>query len=168
MLLQLSDVDNERQTRLYAWANDMVYAGACARHIGKKEWFRFPWSRGKIYFHQSAYITSLVVAYARPFTASRSKPIFRLRDLGYSDTERALHEKLLDLRNQIYAHSDVGRWSVRPWKFDDFSTSIVNQPVLRLDPDEIATVFDMTEKASRAMAIERIQIIARYEAEATT
>jgi hypothetical protein len=55
------------------------------------------------------YETTLVVAYTRPFSQSRgeSAPLtMRMVGLKLSKDRLALHDKLMDMRNKIMAHSD--------------------------------------------------------------
>jgi hypothetical protein len=70
------------------------------------------------------YETTLVVAYGRPFAHSRShEPPFRWNLLGPAFTlqpdEAALHAKMLEFRNKLYAHSDgdVTRITPEIWRF---------------------------------------------------
>lgn len=163
MLIEMAPADNERQTRLYAWLDDLGHASACAEHLKKKGWFRNPWARGNVYFHQSVYVTSLVMSYARPFAGSRGKPTFGVKAAGYNAEQKALHVKLLSLRSQVYAHSDVEHWNVRPWRSGSFETSIVGQPTLSLAPEEVDAVLAMIELVRRALGRERSDILSRYE-----
>ncbi len=65
------------------------------------------------------YETTMVVAYARPFTQARGhagpfswkliKPGFKLES-----SEAKLHEKLLQHRNKLHAHSDSDATDIRP------------------------------------------------------
>ncbi|WP_130218072.1 hypothetical protein [Bradyrhizobium genosp. SA-3] len=53
--------------------------------------------------------TALVVAYTRPFTQSRggTMPLsMKMVGLALSDEKRALHARLVEMRNTIMAHSD--------------------------------------------------------------
>ena len=64
--------------------------------------------------------TTAVLAYARPFTANRATadvlPKLPSRLLkGYSREQRLLHERLLKLRNEHFAHSDPEPAAVRVW-----------------------------------------------------
>jgi hypothetical protein len=56
------------------------------------------------------YETNMVVAYARPFSQAHG-PVSRLKlpDLGIElrDDHQALHDRLIEQRNSLYAHSDA-------------------------------------------------------------
>src|SRR5438445_12970197 len=93
--------------RLYFSAQDFWYAKSYALHLIKKGWHSAPYERrGTIYMQQSAFTTSLIVSYARPFTRSNGWPKFPERFVQYDAQETLLHQRLLDLRHQVYAHSD--------------------------------------------------------------
>lgn len=83
--------------------------------------------------------TTLVVAYTRPFAQSRggTMPLtMKMVGLKLSDEKRSLHERLVEMRNTIMAHSDedMMRMTVEPfdvWEGD-------SEPPLYM----IQTVFD--------------------------
>jgi hypothetical protein len=75
--------------------------------------------------------TTLVVSYARPFTQSRGEPsplTMKMVDLKLSPESKALHDRLMNMRNQIMAHSDseMMRMTVQAFDipFDDGTPSI--------------------------------------------
>ncbi|WP_033073839.1 hypothetical protein [Sphingopyxis sp. MWB1] len=61
-----------------------------------------------------SYHDAAVVSYCRPFTQSKGLPILSFKSIGIkpSSTERALHERLLEYRNKVVAHTDVDRMSL--------------------------------------------------------
>ena len=63
------------------------------------------------------YETAFVVSYGRVFTKSNSKKFpkltFDLIDVDLNETEKALHEKIIKMRDKIYAHSDKEFINVR-------------------------------------------------------
>lgn len=86
------------------------------------------------------YETTLVVAYARPFTQSRGKLVplsMKMVDLKLSEDKLALHERLMDMRNMIMAHSDseMMRMTIKPF---DVAMGDDGEPPIYL----IQTVFD--------------------------
>ena len=133
-----------------------------AQHIQKKRWFRHPWSRGKTYLHQSAYITALVVAYGRVFASGRSAYNFPKRLIRYDKVELELHNRLLELRHKVHAHSDLEKWTVRPWHADGFRTTIVGQPTHRIDEPDIELFLTMTEKLLVRISARMQEIVGRY------
>ncbi len=86
------------------------------------------------------YETTLVVAYGRPFSQSLAGGIpplsTKMIGLKPSPERRALHDRLISMRNQIMAHSDgeMMRMTVKPF---DVSLDDESQPVVILQ-----TVFD--------------------------
>ncbi len=65
--LEISERDRLEMTKLHASISDLSKAVTWVKHVMKKKWYRGPWSRGQTYSHQSAYITSIVMAYGRVF-----------------------------------------------------------------------------------------------------
>lgn len=62
------------------------------------------------------YETTLIVAYARPFSRSEGGvPTlgFKTIDVKLTDAERALHERVIDFRNKLYGHSDADAVEMR-------------------------------------------------------
>jgi hypothetical protein len=67
--------------------------------------------------HRETALTAMVVTYARPFSGNRSDPLtagsVRLSTLiGLSPSQRALHDRLVSLRNRAFAHADPDEWRV--------------------------------------------------------
>ncbi len=56
----------------------------------------------------TCYETTLIVAYARPFSESKGLPRLSFQHLAVklSPFNRALHEEMMSLRNKVFAHSD--------------------------------------------------------------
>jgi len=131
--------------RLYISANDFNMAKQYAEHLLKKGWYSAPYERrGSIYMQQSAFTTSLIVSYARPFTNSKGWPPFPDEFINYSEKEDQLHKKLISLRHQVYAHSDSNKYSIQPYKIDeDVLTDIVGEPFRMLSSDECKLVVKM-------------------------
>ncbi|WP_338835165.1 hypothetical protein [Bradyrhizobium septentrionale] len=98
--------------------------------------------RGSVPIQQTAFTTTLIVAYARPFAAGRGNIDFPKRLLQYDDKEAALHQRLLKLRNQEYAHSDASTISVKPLK--GVICSIQSIRDLRFAPAELKLFLGMT------------------------
>lgn len=151
MDIELSPRDRTLYAKLYASFSDVALARRCAEHIKAKGWYRRPWSRGSIYFQQSAFVTSLVVSYSRPFSPGRGGLAFPKRLIPYNPNQWALHDQLIGQRNEVYAHSDLERWTVRPWRSADFETTIVGQPILVLEPPQIEAFLEMTEPLMNAI-----------------
>lgn len=141
--LPIGERDQRLLTKLHASASDLSYARFWAEHLLAKKWFRMPWSRGKIYRHQSAYVTAIVVAYARVFAPGRGGYPFPQRLVKFDDDERQLHERLLGMRHKIYAHSDLDKWSVKPWKQGEFETTVINEPIHVIEAGDLKRLVGM-------------------------
>ena len=82
--------------------------------------------------------------------------------MPYCHAERELHERLLDLRHTVHAHSDLDKWNVRPWSADGFSTAIVGQPTHLIEEADLAQFLSMTEKLLKAIARRKDELLAPY------
>jgi hypothetical protein len=161
MELLLKDREKRLYTKLFISRRDVCYARECARFIRKKGWHCQPMERrGSIYFQQSAFTTALVVAYARVFKESRRLANFPECLRAYNEVENKLHERLMTLRDQVYAHSDGTSYSIRPWRSGSFSTDIVSAPVLMLTTEEMDTFLEMTERVLVAIEARMKELLA--------
>jgi hypothetical protein len=162
--LPLSDTDRKLFKKLYASAQDIRMARHCAEHIEKKQLYRPPYARGKIYLNQGTYVTALVVAYGRVFAGGRGGYGFPKRLMPYDADELALHERLLLLRNKIYAHSDLDIWQAEPWRVDGMRAAKISQPIYAIDEPDIARFLGMTEKLLARIKARESEILEPYEA----
>ena len=104
--------------RLMMSALDFRHALSAATFILEEcDWSKFYANEDLRRF--KCYETTMVVAYARPFTTARGhgapfswkliKPDFEIKD-----SEKAIHERLCECRNQLHAHSDGAASLVHP------------------------------------------------------
>lgn len=137
---------NKRQfERLFASLYDFGQANFCARYLLTKGWHR-KWERqGTIYAQQTAFVTNLVVAYARPFVKSQGWPTFPEKLTNFDAKQSDLHKRLLQMRHQIIAHSDSKNFSFEPVKFDNIITTTECVPSYVLSSDDTALVIRMTD-----------------------
>ncbi|QKK01287.1 MAG: hypothetical protein HND55_00690 [Pseudomonadota bacterium] len=135
---------NAQQTYalLYAGQQDLSQAAFYADHLQSKGWYLEPWEGSwQDYLHQAAYVTSMVISYSRPFTESRGWPKFPKRILRVLDTEqKQLHRHLLDLRNEVYAHTDIAARKNRPITLGGQPSAIEVIPPLKCSADELMQV----------------------------
>ena len=133
--------------RLFVSRNDFFFARAYAKYLLKKGWHSAPYERrGSVYMQQTAFTTSLVVSYSRPFTAGKGWPKFPMELTLYDAQATQLHKHILDLRHQVYAHSDSSRYSIRPFKLNgDVRSDIIGMPFLKLEKDECELVIAMID-----------------------
>jgi len=134
--------------RLYVSALDLARARYYAKFLLKKGWHSNPWERrGSLYLQQSAFTTALIVSYGRPFTNSNGWPKFPPSLLKLSDTQLALHFKLIKLRHQVYAHSDSVSFEIKPvYNFEGAHFDVVGEPFRKLESDECEEVAVITTK----------------------
>ena len=130
--------------RLYISGEDLGMAAQFAAFILKKGWHFSPWERrGKIYIQQSAFTSSLIVFYSRPFTRSNGLPNFPKRLLKYDDAENTLHDTIISLRHKVYAHSDDYSYKVQPFSINGFPTAILGAPFFKLSISEVEALQHM-------------------------
>lgn len=101
-----------RLPRLYMDRLDMLEAIKFAARIVKKEWHGRKKTELQRLDHL-AYNTSLIVSYSRPFHNNRNfegEPRSSLKDVVdrvLDQSEAELHNKVLQMRDTAYAHSDA-------------------------------------------------------------
>jgi hypothetical protein len=161
LIIELTKEEKRRYTQLYVSGSDFTYAGTCAEFLLKKGWHVRPWERrGSIYLQQSVWTTAMVTAYGRPFYKKDwGNNVLEL--LRYSDEEHVLHKALIDLRNEVYAHSDPRRTEVKPWKSDGFETEIVGVPLLMVSASDCSAIAAIAERAVSVFAQERKDLLTR-------
>lgn len=141
--------------RLYISLEDFRHAFGCANFILKKGWHFLPWEkRGSIYLQQSAFTSWLIVSYSRPFTRSKGLPDFPHRVLLYDAAENNMHEKMLDFRHQVYAHSDGARYQIDPMRIGGKASAVIGAPFFKLTAEEIKRLQEMIKKATTAIQSE--------------
>ncbi len=156
---EAKEQDHSLYELLYVAQEDLDQASFYARHLLKKGWHFVLWEsrrRWTTYMQQSAYTTALVVAYSRPFVESRGWPKFPRRLIQYSPNQKKLHESVLNLRHEVYAHSNVGSRRIRPMKINGHPSAIEFLPAMRLTKEETEDLLEM-------ISITRSTIHARLE-----
>lgn len=127
----------------------------CAQRLHHEPW-EINW---KDYLHQMAYMTSLIIAYSRPFSPARGFPNFPsklLKELTLE--EKKLHEQLLSQRNKTYAHTDLDLKKVRPIMHNGTPNAIEAYPQLRMTADEIKEIRKLIYKISIAIQKKILEI----------
>jgi hypothetical protein len=152
--------------RLYIAREDLHFANSFAQHLLKKGWHFAPWERRwTTYVQQAAFTSAFVTAYARPFTRSVGWPEFPMRLAPYLQTELRLHQQIILLRHQVYAHSDSSRHNVRPMRIVGHPSAIVGSPFLRLSKDELELAIVMIRKTISLLEQELEMLMPRIERE---
>lgn len=139
--------------RLYISNEDLRQAHGFAKYLLKKNLHYKPWEkRGDQYTIQVGLTSSLIVFYCRPFTRSIGLPDLPNELMHYNSEELQLHKKILELRHQVYAHSDGDRYNVRPYALNDISsTSIFSAPFYLLTREEVSIMDGMLSKLRKAV-----------------
>ncbi|OBS35398.1 hypothetical protein [Pseudomonas syringae] len=139
--------------RLYVAAEDLWLARQYTQHLLKKGWHSAPWERrGSIYMQQSAFVTALVVSYARAFTKSHGWPRLPESILPEDLGAIALHKQLMDLRHEVYAHSDSKHHKVQPWRIDSEAlTDLRGAPSLRFTKDDCEQITELIDEIRKRL-----------------
>ena len=76
-----------------------------------------------------------VIAYCRPFTATKGVPTLSLKQIGVNATreESELHGRLMDYRNKVVAHSDADRMRIVVTTLKPFDDQDVFMPMMIVD-----------------------------------
>ena len=139
-----------RLSRLNMFLFDLQQARRFAQYILRRKWPKVIDPQSRLGLVREAFNTSLIISYCRPFHGSREGqglPDARLNlDLvELNDAERAFHQKVLDKRDQAYAHSDAIAHEIEGW---DYSGSMVQfyNLIYPLTDDEIRMLAAMIGK----------------------
>ncbi|MGR9438410.1 hypothetical protein ACU8V1_25880 (plasmid) [Rhizobium leguminosarum] len=152
MQIELDPHQKRQYDKLRISWMDIAHALQCARFLIKKGWHSFEWERrGSTYLQQSAFTTSLVVSYSRPFSTARSLPGLPSRLINWTNEEKALHDRILALRNEVYAHSDGASYSFQPWQSNGFTTVMESWPHRRLSKEDTLEFIVMAERILDAL-----------------
>ncbi|MEJ2621750.1 MAG: hypothetical protein P8163_16280 [Candidatus Thiodiazotropha sp.] len=146
--------------RLYVAQEDLRQAMSFASMILKKGWHFQPWEkRQTIYIQQSAYTTALVVAYSRPFTESRGWPKLPMRLMKYNEEQKQLHKRVLSLRNEVYAHTDVAKRNLRTFEIDGTPSAIEALPAMRFTREETEMIIAMMHMAYESIGKRLVELM---------
>jgi hypothetical protein len=160
MEVQLKSDEQRLYSRLYVSQVDLSSARYCLDFIMKKGWhFAAGEKRGSIYEQQTAFTTSFIVAYSRPFNTSRGWPKFPHALMPFDQTESNLHKDIINRRNSIFAHSDSKNYSVRPWRAGVLATDILSVPIFRITADEGKALRKMIGKLQLSISVKLKEMV---------
>jgi len=160
--LTFNDEDLRLYEKLDAAARDLHDSMAYGAFIMKKGWKAKPWSRGSIYLQQSAFVTSMIVSYVRAFSTSFGWPKLPPAYVdAFDETEKALHERIVTQRNQLYAHTDSVSYPVKPWA-SEIHSDIIQFRVLEVPYDDILKLAEMCRKIVHLCKVDQKAIKDRY------
>jgi hypothetical protein len=136
---------------------DFELAYLFSSHLEKNNLYMYPWSfRNGRYVEQISYTLSLIVSYSRPFSIPKySDGVLPL--CSYDSTEIGLHKKILDFRNEIYAHSDHRRYSFQYFTDTDFY-NIEGIPMMRMERSENIALRKMMRKVMKNVKGEEVRL----------
>lgn len=162
--VRLNEYDQKLYGRLLVSRDDISFARYCAGVLFKKGWHHQPWERrGTVYEQQAAYTTALVTAYGRPFTQSKGWPVFPARLITYDHQEMILHTQLIELRHEVYAHSDSARYTIRPWRIGTMPATIIHRPALRITAADTTLFLRMAGKLLSSIDARMKSLLAKAE-----
>lgn len=160
--LTFSDVDQKMYEKLDAARRDLYDSIAYGAFIIKKGWKAKPWGRGSTYLQQSAFMTSMVVSYARAFATSYGWPKLPAAYLiSFDAPESELHKRVLKLRNQLYAHTDSVNYPVKPY-FSEIHSDIIQFQVFEMPYQDIERLAGMCRKITTQCLADQRDIKAKY------
>jgi hypothetical protein len=126
---------------------DLIRARKFATHILAKEW-----SNKKNRLVHDAFNIALIVSYVKPFSSRRDlekRNEFRLDEQAkiidvLNEEERKLHDRVKELRNQSFAHSDAGSVLIKGFDYNrDFCFF---KAELNMARDEVELLKKMIDK----------------------
>jgi hypothetical protein len=152
---------------LQAAQTDMRQASFYAQHLQKKGWHHEPAKcRNSIYVQQSAYVTALMISYARPFTRNFGWPSLTKVLAPIPDELKVMHKSLITLRNQVYAHTDSSLHSVKAISIKSTKTAILGFPDMKLSAEQVGLTIKLINLMSGKISSEIQKTHAAAEAEA--
>lgn len=147
--MKTSDPTERQKYRQNLACSDFRLAKEFAQHLIKKKWHKPEWRvRPTTRIHQTAYTTAFVVTYCRPFTRGEGWKILDIEAVDLTPEERSLHEKLLDLRHKVHAHTDHEKHDQQPWKAAEGSQPlyIITEPAMNLSLDQLERAVALLNK----------------------
>ena len=135
-----TSVESLLYQKLYISQSDLAMADTFASQLLKNGWHFVLWEtrrRWSTYMKQAAFTSAFITAYARPFTKSYGWPRFPMNIVGFNAADQALHDRIINLRDTVYAHSDSASHTVEPYRIDGYPSAIVGSPPLRLTHEEL-------------------------------
>ncbi|WP_372053118.1 hypothetical protein P7L74_04285 (plasmid) [Tistrella mobilis] len=160
--IEFSDEDMRLYRRLDVACGDLCDAMSFGGFILKKGWKAKPWSRGSTYLQQSAFVTSMIVSYGRAFSKSYGWGFLpeNMR-VSFDPEEVILHQRLMDERNQLYAHSDLIHYPLTV-SASNYHSDVITFPMRDVPPADILRLQDMCRKVIAACRDEQARINAKY------
>jgi hypothetical protein len=159
--------DYQLYKRLFISLEDIFHAQHFAAFIIKNNLHYLPWERRQpTILKQTAYTTSFVISYCRAFTESRGVPKIRWDLIRYTRKEKELHDKIMEQRKKMYAHSDGDQYDISiP---GDSPFSLLHIPNFRLSKSETAQLQAMMSKVNKIWAKKKDELHAKISQSSST
>lgn len=159
MYYHLPALTDEQLTRVIQSCGDFQQALSALTFLSEECDYSVAYSTAELRKFQ-CYENTAIVAFARPFEASRGRIVLGLRAVRVqlSTAEQRLQSKIIDLRRKVVAHSDDERMHFKISTLQPFEDSPVALPVLlfheslRLDPSEAEALQALLRKLVRGLA----------------
>lgn len=143
--------DEFRLSRLNIFLFDFNQARRFSGYILRRKLHAVKNPHAKAKLVHAAFNTSLIVSYSRPFHKSNDTAGLRvsLRKAVQnllSDDEKALHRRVIDKRDRVFAHSDAAAHEIDGFNYDGATVQIYRAAFEPLTRDETRLLSTMIKK----------------------
>lgn len=151
---------NIQLARTYIYLRDFKQARSFARYMLEKNLCDKTQSEQRK-LKRLAFTNSLIIAYARPFGPNRNfekKSVSRLKETesALDDKQIQLHQHIITLRDQAYAHSDAALSIIEDLDYSQYAP--LTLAVLPLDRAEVQGVLDLIDKWISYLELEKVRL----------
>lgn len=143
--------DEFRLSRLNIFLFDFNQARRFSGYIRRRNLHAVKNPHAKAKLVHAAFNTSLIVSYSRPFHKSNDtigKPVSLSKAVQavLSYDEKALHDRIIDKRDRVFAHSDAAAHEIKGFNYDGSTVQIYNTAFEPLTCDETRLLSTMIKK----------------------
>lgn len=143
--------DEFRLSRLNMFLFDFNQARRFSGYILRRKLHAVKNPHAKAKLVHAAFNTSLIVSYSRPFhksndTAGKRVSLSKAVQAVLSDDEKALHDRIIDKRDRVFAHSDAAAHEIKGFNYDGSTVQIYNAAFEPLTRDETRLLSMMIKK----------------------
>ena len=137
MKVKMSERDEKLYSKLGASQTDLEMARYCLEIIIERGLHHTRHGTDEVtYLEQSVYTCGLVVSYGRVFAGSNQFPKFPDRLKQYSPKETVRHRVIMQLRNEVFAHTDGEHNYTGHYRSEEFETPLKMRPMMRIDKED--------------------------------
>lgn len=142
--------DEFRLSRLNIFLFDFNQARRFSGYILRRNLHAVKNPHAKAKLVHSAFNTSLIVSYSRPFHKSNDtagqRVSLRVVQTVLSDDEIALHRRIVEKRDRVFAHSDAAAHEIDGFNYDGSTVQIYKYAFEPLTRDETRLLSTMIKK----------------------